>query len=186
MRNSMDREPAKSSSLPLSAKLIAIAAGAVLITVTTTVPYLTLLNAFFFSGVFIAGMVAIYYAVISYQVPLAYHDSFLLGSFTGLAGGMLSETVSYLLIVMTGYRPGTESMKLLLDWARGMAAGRPELAEQLRMLTEMEAIAIAPVQLTAADLLTGIVLAAVFYAPVAGLGGMFMVLRLKRQAKKVK
>lgn len=184
MKESMGTEPVSASSLPFSGKLTAIAVGAVLITLTSTVPYLTLLNAFFFSGVFIAGMIAIYYAVMYYQVRLSYNEAFLLGSFSGLAGGVLSETISYLLVVLTGYRPGTESLKLLLDWARGMAAGKPELTEQLRVLAEMEALALAPVQLTLADLFTGMFLAAMFYAPVAGIGGMFMVFRLKRQAAK--
>jgi len=65
-----------------------------------------------------------------------------------------------------------------------MAAGKPELTEQLRVLTEMEALALAPVSLTPADLFTGILFAAVFYAPIAGLGGLFTVFRLKRQAAK--
>ncbi|MBM3422592.1 MAG: hypothetical protein FJY09_05005 [Chlorobi bacterium] len=184
MKEKIGTESASGSSLPFSGKLTAIAIGAVLISLTSTVPYLTLLNAFFLSGVFIAGMAAIYYAVIRYQVRLSYSEAFLLGSYSGLAGGMLSEAVSYLLVVLTGYRPGTESLTLLLDWARGMAAGKPELAEQMRVLAEMEALALAPVQLTPADLLTGMFLAAMFYAPVAGLGGIFMVFRLKRKAAK--
>ena len=172
--------------LPLSGKLRAITLGAVLIALTATVPYLTLLNAFFFSGVFLAGMSAIYYAVISHQVRLSYNEAFVLGSFSGIAGGIFSETVSFLLIEFTGYRPGAEGLKLMVDWARDMAAGKPELAEQLRALTDMEALALAPVALTPADLLTGVLFASIFYAPIAGLGGVFTVFRLKRQAAKVR
>lgn len=170
--------------LPLSGKLKATALGAVLVTFTTTLPYLTLLNTFFFSGVFLAGMAAVYYAVIAYQARLSYNQAFVLGSFCGIAGGMFSETISYMLIALAGYRPGMEGLKLMVDWARDMAAGKPELTEQLRVLTEMEALALAPVSLTPADLFTGILFAAVFYAPIAGLGGLFTVFRLKRQAAK--
>lgn len=180
----MCAEKSDDALLPLSGKLKATAFGALLIAVTVTLPYLTLLNAFFFSGVFISGMTAIYYAVISNQVRLSYNEAFVLGSFSGIAGGVFSETLSYLLIGLVGYRPGMEGLKLMVDWARDMAAGKPELAEQLRVLTEMEALALAPVSLTPIDLLTGILFASIFYAPIAGLGGVFTVFRLKRQAAK--
>jgi len=180
----MDSEQTKEALLPLSGRVTAVAIGAALIVITTTVPYLTLLNAFFFSGIFIAGMAAIYYAVIRHQVRLTYNEAFILGSFCGFAGGMFSETLSFMLIELTGYRPGMEGMRLLLDWARDMAAGKPELAEQLRVLAEMETLALAPMDLTLADLFIGILFASIFYAPVAGIGGMFTVLRLKRQAAR--
>jgi len=180
----MGAEQTNFSSLPLSGKLTAIAIGVGIILVTTTVPYLTLLNDFFFFGIFLAGMVAVYYAVISFQVRLSYNEAFLLGSFGGIAGGMFSEAIGYLLMELAGYRPGTESLKLLVDWARSMAAGKPELAAQMRELTEMEAFVLAPVELTLADLFTGMLQSSIFYGAIAGLGGMFTVLRLKRQAAK--
>lgn len=180
----MGAEQTNFSSLPLSGKLIAIAIGSCIILLTTIVPYLTLLNDFFFFGIFLAGMVSIYYAVMVFQVRLSYNEAFLLGSFGGIAGGMFSETLSYLLIELAGYRPGTESLRLLIDWARDMAAGKPQFAEQLRELAETEAFVFAPVKLTLADLFTGMLQAAIFYAAIAGLGGMFTVFRLKRQAAK--
>jgi hypothetical protein len=59
----MGTEQTNSPLLPLSGKLTAIAIGCGIIVLTTIVPYLTLVNDFFFLGIFLAGMVSVYYAV---------------------------------------------------------------------------------------------------------------------------
>lgn len=122
--------------------------------------------------------------MITFQARLSYNDAFLLGSLCGIAGGMFSETTGYILVELAGYRPGLESLKLLVGWTRDMFAGKPQLAEQLRELSEIEAFVFEPVRLTLADLFTGMLQSAIFYAAIAGLGGMFTVFRLKRQAAR--
>ena len=82
------------------------------------------------------------------------------------------------------YRPGTESLALLIDWALEMAKGRPELQDQVQALVAAERLALAPVSLSFTDILMNMAFSGVFYAPIAGLGGAYAVRRLKRQAAK--
>jgi hypothetical protein len=172
-------------SLPASGRFYTVLLGAFLVVLSTTVPYLTLLNAFFMAGIFMAGMFSIYFAVMHYQIRLSYSDAFLFASLGGIAGGLISEIVGYLLIEFAGYRPGTESLMLLVGWVHQMAAGNPELVDLVHELDrEAKSIAQISPDINLKDLLVWIVVSAGLYAPVTGLGGIFMVFRLKRQAAK--
>ncbi len=161
-----------------NAKLRALATGALLIVLTTTVPYLTLVNAFFFAGIFISGAVAAYVYIITCQLRLTSSEAFLFSFFSGVAGSILSVLISYMLLTFFNYRAGIEGLMLLISWMQQMAPDQPELTMQLRDILE------APVELTLVDFLLSIVVTVFLYAPVAGLGGIFSVWRLKRQASK--
>ncbi|MEI8031974.1 MAG: hypothetical protein WCH05_01310 [Chlorobiaceae bacterium] len=172
------------SSLSFSAKRYTVLTGAILILLTTTVPYLTLLNLFLFAGVFISGTLALNHSILRFQVRLAFSEAFLLGCFAGMVGGMLSEGAGYLLMEFFHYRPGAESLSLVIKWALDMARERPELHEQVQTLVAAEKMALSPVRLSFADLLMNMVFSGAIYAPIAGLGGSFAVLRLKRRATR--
>jgi len=53
--------------------------GVAIVLVTTTVPYLTMLNVFLFSGIFLAGLFALTVSIMRYQVRLSYNEAFVLG-----------------------------------------------------------------------------------------------------------
>ncbi len=61
--------------LPFSGKLFAVLLGASIIIVSTTVPYLTLLNVFLFAGIFLAGTVALHQTIMRFQVRLTYNQA---------------------------------------------------------------------------------------------------------------
>ena len=180
----MAAENVNSSSLPFAGKRFAVLMGAAIILVTTTVPYLTLLNILLPVGIFVAGAVALHQTIMRFQVRLPYSEAFALGSITGLAGGLLSVVISFLLIRFINYTPGMESFLLLIDWMLDVAKGKPELQEQMRTLVEAKKLVLAPVELTLSDLLTNMVVFGSFYALIAGFGGSFAVLRLKRRARR--
>lgn len=159
-------------------KLRALARGALLIVLTTTVPYLTLINALFFAGIFISGAIAAYTYIINSQLRLTSSEAFLFSFFSGVAGSIASVFISYLLLTIFNYRAGIEGLMLLISWMQQMAPDQPEFTLQLREILE------APVELTLVDFLLSIVVTVFLYAPVAGLGGIFSVWRLKRQAAK--
>ena len=152
--------------------------GAVLIVLTTTVPYLNLVNALLFSGIIFSGGVAAWYYIIRHQIPLSYRQAFVIGSLCGLAGGVLSVGVEYFLLKVFGYRPGLESLRLLIDWATRMA---PEEAPTFRQLLAMVT---APVEISVADLVVSMLLTGAIYAPFAGVGARLAVLILKWQARR--
>ena len=170
--------------LPFSGKLFAVLLGASIIIVSTTVPYLTLLNVFLFAGIFLAGTVAIHQTIMRFQVRLTYNQAFILGFVTGLVGGVVSEGITFLLMELFNYRPGTESLALVIDWALELAKGRPEVQQQVQALIAAEKQALAPVKLSFIDILMNMLFSGVFYAPITGLGGTFAVLRLKRKATR--
>ena len=172
------------SPLPFKGKLYTVLLGSAIILLSTTVPYLTLLNVFLFAGIFLAGTVALHQTIMRYQVRLTYNQAFALGCLTGLVGGVLSEGVTTLLMELFNYRPGTESLALVIDWALEMAKGRPEVQQQVQALVAAEKLALAPVKLTFVDILLNTLFSGAFYAPITGLGGAFAVLRLKRKAAR--
>jgi hypothetical protein len=172
------------SLLPVEGKLYAVLLGAALILLTTTVPYLTLLNVFLFAGVFLAGVVALHQTIMRFQVTLTVREAFVLGCMAGFAGGVVSEVVTFFLMTFLHYRPGTESLSLIVEWALEMAKKQPELQDQVQALVAAEKLALAPVTLTFTELLMNMAFSGIFYAPIAGLGGSYAVRRLKRQAAK--
>ena len=92
--------------------------------------------------------------------------------------------VSFLLIRVINYTPGMESFLLVIDWMLDVAKGKPELQDQVRTLVEAKKLVLAPVQLTLTDLLMNMVVFGAFYALIAGFGGSWAVLRLKRRARR--
>ncbi|HWQ25184.1 MAG TPA: hypothetical protein VN367_00250 [Chlorobaculum sp.] len=164
--------PAKPGKAP---ELIA---GAVILILTTIVPYLTLVNAFLFSGIVFSGAVAAYIYIIRHQVRLSYGEAFVFGAMSGFIGGVLSVLVAYLLERVTGYRPGLESVRLLVEWGSRVA---PEEAATFR---QMLAVVTAPVEVSLTDLLVSMLITGIFYAPFSGLGARLTVLVLKRQARR--
>ncbi|MBF0585706.1 hypothetical protein INT08_00280 [Prosthecochloris sp. N3] len=159
-------------------RLRALGLGALLIVLTTTVPYLTLINALFFAGIFLGGAVAAHHYIISCQVRLSYSEAFFFSFLSGAAGSVISVVISYVLLTTFNYRPGIEGLMLLVDWMQQMAPDQPELSRQFREILE------APVDLSLVDFLLSIVVTVFLYSPVAGLGGIFSVWRLKRQARR--
>ncbi len=180
----MAAENVKSSPLPFAGKRHAVLLGAAIILITTTVPYLTLLNILLPVGIFVAGAVALHQTIMRFQVRLPYSEAFALGSITGLVGGILSVVVSFLFIQVINYTPGMESFLLVIDWMLDVAKGKPELQEQVRALVEAKKLVLAPAELTLTDLLMNMVVFGAFYALIAGLGGAYAVRRLKRQAAR--
>jgi hypothetical protein len=180
----MAAENVNQSLLPFKGKLFAVLLGVAIILLTTVVPYLTLVNVFLFAGIFLAGVISLHQTILRFQVRLTYRDAFLLGCIAGMAGGVVSEGVTFLLIEFFKYRPGTESLALVIDWLLEMAKGKPELQEQVQALVAAEKLALAPVSISFTDILMNMLFAGAFYAPMVGLGGAFAVLRLKRKAAR--
>ncbi|MEI6756642.1 MAG: hypothetical protein FDX18_01645 [Chlorobium sp.] len=173
-----------SSSLPPAGKLYTVLLGSLIILLTSTVPYLTMLNVFLFFGIFLAGAVSLNRTILRFQVRLPYSEAFFLGCIIGMAGGVISEGFTFLLMEFFNYRPGAESLSLLIHWALDMAKGRPDLQQQVQVLVEAEKLALAPVKLTWSELLLNMLFSGAFYAPIAGFGGAFAVMRLKRKAAR--
>ena len=180
----MTAEKSVQSLLPVEGKLYAVLLGALIVILTTTVPYLTLVNVFLFVGIFLAGLISLHNTLLRFQVTLTFREAFALGCMAGFMGGVLSEVVTFFLMEFLHYRPGTESLALVIDWALEMAKGRPELQKQVQALVAAEKLAIAPVSLSFTDILMNMAFSGVFYAPIAGLGGAYAVRRLKRQAAR--
>ena len=132
----MAAENVNLSLLPFAGKRYAVLLGVAIILLTTTVPYLTLLNILLPVGIFVAGAVALHQTIMRFQVRLPYSEAFALGSITGLLGGVLSVVVSFLLIEFFNYTPGVESFVLVIDWMLDVAKGKPELQDQVRTLVE--------------------------------------------------
>jgi hypothetical protein len=156
----------------------AVLIGSVLLLLSTTVPYLTIVNAFLFAGIIFSGAFAVYYYIMHNQVRLSYGQAFAMGAFSGLAGGALSVVAGYILITAFGYRPGLESLRLLADWGSRVS---PEDAGTFRKLLDMVS---EPVELSVTDLIVSVLFTGMFYAPFAGLGGRLTVFILKRQARR--
>ncbi len=181
----MPVEPTNNLSLlPIEGKVYALVVGALIIIITTTVPYLTLLNVFLFAGIFLAGAVSLHQTILRFQVKLTFREAFMLGAMAGFAGGALSEVITYFLMTLLHYRPGTESLSLIVDLVLEMAKDQPELAEQAQALVTAEKLALEPLSLSFKDVLISMLFSGSFYAPIAGLGGAWAVRRLKRQAAK--
>lgn len=161
-------------------KLKAIGIGAILVLASTTVPYLLLLNLFFLAGIIISGAVASYYYIVACQERLAMSEAFVFSSLAGMAGSALSVTADYILISEFNYRPGAAEFIAISEQMKGLS---PEQDMRINQLQEMLQ---APVEATFAGFLLSLVITAIIYAPVAGLGGIFTVWRLKRQAGKSK
>ena len=172
------------SLLPVAGQRYAVLLGSAIVILTTTVPYLTMVNIFLFAGIFFSGTIALYRTILRFQVRLSYRDAFFVGCLVGLVGGIASEGITFLLMNFFNYRPGTESLAVLIAWVTEMAKGKPELQEQVRQLVAAEKLALSPVSLSFTDILMNMLFSGAFYAPIAGLGGVFAVLRLKRKASR--
>ena len=180
----MANERVNQSTLPFKGKLFSVLLGAAIIILTSTIPYLTLLNVFLFAGIFLAGTVALHQTIMRFQVRLTYNQAFAYGCLAGLVGGVVSEGITFALMELLNYRPGTESLALVIDWALEMAKGRPEVQQQVQALVAAEKLALVPVKLSFVEILMNMAFSGAFYAPIAGLGGAFAVLRLKRKAAR--
>ncbi|MBN1927939.1 MAG: hypothetical protein JW764_00125 [Chlorobiaceae bacterium] len=159
-------------------KRTAIALGAAVLLLTTTVPYLTLINAMLFAGIISAGSVAAWFYIMRHQVRLSYPEAFVLGGLSGFAGGALSVLAGFLLESWFGYVPGLESLRLLVDWASSMD---PRDAENFR---QMLAMVSEPKEISLVDLIISMLFTGILYAPLSGLGGRLTVFVLKRKARK--
>ncbi|UWX57267.1 hypothetical protein NY406_08610 [Chlorobaculum sp. MV4-Y] len=159
-------------------KAPALLLGTAVLVLTTTLPYLTLINAFLFAGIIIAGAVAAWYYIMRNQIRLESGEAFVLGAMSGFIGGALSVLVAYLLEKWFSYIPGLESLRLLVAWATSMA---PEDAETFQ---QMLAMVTAPKDIALSDLLVSMILTGMFYAPFSGIGSRLTVFVLKRQARK--
>lgn len=165
--------PARPSKAP------ALLLGAAVLVLTTTLPYLTLINAFLFAGIIASGVVAAWYYIMRNQIRIEYGEAFVLGALSGFAGGALSVLAAYLLEKWFGYIPGLESLQLLVAWATSLdPADAGTFHQMLAIVTE-------PKEISLSDLLTSMLLTGMFYAPFAGLGGRLTVFVLKRQARKL-
>ena len=180
----MADENVNQSVLPVAGQRYAVLLGTAIVILTTTVPYLTMVNVFLFAGIFLAGAIALHQTIMRFQVRLSYRDAFFLGCLVGLVGGVVSEGITFLLMELFNYRPGTESLSIVIDWMTDMAKGRPDLQEQVQALVAAEKQALAPVSLSFTDILMNMLFSGAFYAPIAGLGGALAVLRLKRKASR--
>ncbi len=180
----MAAEKPVQSLMPVAGQRYAVLLGAAIVILTTTVPYLTMVNVFLFAGIFLAGTIALHQTILRFQVPMSYRDAFFLGCLVGLAGGVVSEGITFLLMEFFNYRPGTESLAIVINWVTDMAKGKPELQEQVKALVEAEKLALSPVSLSFTDILMNMLFSGAFYAPIAGLGGAYAVLRLKRKASR--
>ena len=172
------------TTMPVEGRLFALALCSLLIVLTTTVPYLTLINVLFFSGIFWAGFIALHQTILRYQVPLSLRNAFVLGSLAGFVGGLASELLGIILMLLFDYRPGIEILSLIVEWATQQAMQNPELQEQVNMLQEAEKLAKTPITLGVTDVLFNLAVTGMVYAPIAGLGGMFAVRWLKFQAAR--
>ncbi len=156
----------------------ALGIGALIILVTTTFPYLTLINALFFLGIMIGGAAAAYYYIVMCQIRLTLSDVFMFSSLAGVAGSVLSAFSGYLLITVFDYRPGIEGLMLLSEWMKGTSPEQDAFVKQIQEILQ------APVDMTFTEFLISLALTVFIYAPVAGIGGVITVWRLKRQAGK--
>ncbi|NTU54612.1 MAG: hypothetical protein HGA97_13185, partial [Chlorobiaceae bacterium] len=159
-------------------KTPALAVGAVLLVMTTTLPYLTLINAVLFAGIITSGSMAVLFYILSNQIRITYSESFVLGAMSGFVGGIASVLAGYVLEKWFGYLPGLESLQLLVEWGSRMV---PEEAETFQ---QMLAVVTAQKEISLTDLLLSMIFSGMFYAPFAGLGGRLTVFFLKRQARK--
>jgi MFS family permease len=168
----------KEPVVPVKGKLVSVLIGAALITLTATVPYLTLINAFLFAGIIAGGAFGVYYHIIRHQVRMNYSEAFVLGALCGIGGGIFSDLLSYLLLQFFNYRPGIESLQLLAAWGNSVAP------EQGATFKELLKLATEPVQLSPIDLVVSMLVTGFIYAPFAGIGGRLTVFFLKRQARR--
>ena len=159
-------------------KIRALAIGGLLILLTTTFPYLTLINALFFAGILFSGAVAAYYYIVQCQVRLSMSEAFVFASLAGIVGSVLSVTAGHILITIFNYRPGIEGLLLLSEWMKGLSP------EQDAFLNQLQEMLHAPVEMTFMDYLLSLGITIFIYTPIAGLGGVIVVWRLKRQAGK--
>lgn len=159
-------------------KVPALMAGALVLVLTTTLPYFTLLNAFFFAGIIISGAVAAYFYIMRHQIRISYGEAFLLGVMSGFVGGALSILAGYVLERWFYYLPGLESLQLLVEWATRLAP------EESGTFQQMLTMATASKDISLSDLLLSMLFTGMFYAPIAGLGSRLTVFFLKRQARK--
>jgi hypothetical protein len=168
----IDTLPGRPSKTP------AVMLGALVLVMTTTLPYVMLINAAFFAGIIAAGSVAAFFYIMRNQIRIAYGESFALGAMSGFVGGVLSVLAGYLLEKWYGYIPGLETLQLLVNWGVRMV---PEEADTFR---QMLAVVSAPRDISLSDLLVSMLFTGMFYAPFSGLGGRLTVFLLKRQARQ--
>lgn len=159
-------------------KIPALIVGALVLILTTTVPYLSLINALFLAGIIISGSVAAWFYIMRHQLRISYPEAFVLGAMSGFAGGALSVLAGFLLEKWFGYVPGLESLQLLVDWGTSVAPQDADTFQQMLLMVTT------PKEITLTDLLMNMLFTGIFYAPFAGIGARLTVFFLKRQANK--
>ena len=159
-------------------KVIEVLLGAVLIVLTTFVPYLNLVNLFPFAGIILSGAAAAWVYIMRHQVPLSYRQAFFLGAQSGFTGGAMILLVIYMLLEKVRNLSEAEFQKLLAEWGGRMATDTTELYRQVMMVVN------APMEIKVISYLVSMVLIGLLFAPLAGLGSRLTVYLLKRQATK--
>ena len=104
-------------------KVTALLLGAAVLVLTTTLPYLTLINALFFAGIIASGSAAAWYYIMHHQIRLESGEAFVLGAMSGLVGGVLSVLVAYLLETRSVTFRGSKASNF---WLHGRAAWLPK------------------------------------------------------------
>jgi hypothetical protein len=159
-------------------KIAEVLLGAVLIVLTTFVPYLNLVNLFPFAGIILSGAFATWVYIIRHQARLSYNEAFMLGAQSGFAGGALLLLVIYLLLEKVRNLSASEFQKVLADWGGRMPADSGDLYSQVMTVVN------APMGIKALSFLVSLVLIGLIFAPLCGLGSRLTVYLLKQQARR--
>lgn len=152
--------------------------GAILIVLTTFVPYLNLVNVLPFAGLFLSGAVATWAYIIRHQVPLSHREAFSLGARTGIAGSAGVLAVVYVMLERVRELSLEGFQKMLSDLGGSLPPNTPELYQQILLVIN------APAGIKAVSFLLSLIVLALLFGPLAGLGGRFTVWVLKRQAMR--
>ncbi|HWR01466.1 MAG TPA: hypothetical protein VN371_06345 [Chlorobaculum sp.] len=152
--------------------------GAVLIALTSFVPYLNLINVFPFAGIILSGAVAAWVYIIRHQVCLSYRQAFFLGAKSGFAGGTILLSVVYLMLENARNLSVDQFKKLLTDWGGRLPSDSAEMYQQVMQIVN------APIGIKLVSFLASMVLIGLLLAPLAGIGSRITVYILKKQAQR--
>ncbi len=152
--------------------------GAVLIALTSFVPYLNLINVFPFAGIILSGAVAAWVYIMRHQVCLSYRQAFFLGAKSGFAGGMILLSVVYLMLEKARNLSVDQFKKLLTDWGGRLPSDSADMYQQVMQIVN------APFGVKLISFLVSMVLIGLILGPLAGIGARLTVYILKRQARR--
>ncbi|NTU57424.1 MAG: hypothetical protein HGB00_00670 [Chlorobiaceae bacterium] len=159
-------------------KLPEVLLGAILIVLTSFVPYLNLVNVFPFAGIIISGALATWVYIIRHQVCLTYREAFVLGFQTGFAGGSFLLLAVYLMLERARNLTLDGFNKLLSEWGGRIPSDSADLYQQVIQIIN------APMGVKAVSFLVSFVLIGMLLGPLAGLGSRLTVYLLKKQAQQ--